>query len=357
MANILTVEGYKVHISNRLSRLTKVIRSNDFSAIFILVDENTRRWCLPVLRNAVPALKDAFILEILSGEAQKTIETCRMLWIELQKRNADRQSLFINLGGGVIGDLGGFTASAYLRGIPFINIPTTLLAQIDASIGGKLGVDFNGVKNAIGFFKNPAAVFVHPGFLKTLPDDELLSGFAEMLKHALISSPAMWKEIKKIRDVSSLRDGITPLLIQKSLLVKKKIVEKDPLELNVRKVLNFGHTIGHAFESGALAERKKLLHGHAVALGMIAESHLSSQLTGLPEKQLHEITSFILHHYRKFYSEISDINWLRWIKYDKKSAQGRLNFTLLKSIGKPVVNCQCVEPEIDASVQFLKSKL
>ncbi|HXH18470.1 MAG TPA: 3-dehydroquinate synthase [Chitinophagales bacterium] len=355
MSRSISVGTYKVHISNHLKELTKVINKNDFSEVFILVDENSRTHCLPQLLKAVSALKDSHVLEISSGESFKTIDTCKYLWSELLKKSADRHSLFINLGGGVIGDLGGFVASTYMRGIPFINIPTTLLSQVDATLGGKLGIDFNGVKNAVGIFTNPEAVFIHPGFLKTLPDDELLSGFAEMIKHGLISSPVIWNEIKK---VNPCRVKNWEPLICKSLLVKKKIVEQDPREKNIRKALNFGHTFGHAFESAALHEGKKLLHGHAVALGIIAESYLSFRLTGLPEKNLNEITHYISFHYRShIHSDISEINWQRWITHDKKSAGGRFNFTLLKSTGKPVINIDCHRQLMEEAVQFLKSQL
>ncbi len=349
------VGNYQVAISSQLRDLTKIFNPEKHSQSFILVDENTKALCLPRLLHAVPALKNSHILEIRSGEKIKTIDTCKKLWQALLKKNADRSSLMINLGGGVIGDMGGFVACTYKRGIPFINIPTTLLSQVDATIGGKLGVDFNDVKNAVGIFKNPQAVFIHPGFLKTLPGDELLSGFAEMIKHSLISSPKMWDEIKK---VNPGRIKNWDSMIYQSLLAKKKIVEKDPFEKNTRKVLNFGHTLGHAFESAALHDGIKLLHGHAVALGMIAESFLSSRICGLSEKHLHEITDFILLHYhRQLHSDISDINWRRWITHDKKNTGDRLNFTLLQSIGKPVINAHCDMRLIAEAVRFLNSKL
>ena len=355
MIDSIKAGDYSILISNRLKELSKVIRASGFSNTFILVDENTLACCLPQVRKAIPSLKHAFILEIQSGESRKTIDTCKKLWSELLNKGADRHSLFINLGGGVIGDMGGFAASTFKRGIPFINIPTSLLSQVDATVGGKLGVDFNDVKNAVGVFNNPQAVFIYPPFLKTLPDDELFSGFAEMIKHSLISSLAMWDEIKKINPLKTKK---WERLIRQSVLVKKKIVEKDPFEKNTRKVLNFGHTIGHAFESAALHDGIRLLHGHAVALGMIAESHLSANALGLPEKQLHEITDFILAHYRQyFHSDISEINWQEWITHDKKSESGRLNFTLLKSIGKPVINIDCDKQYIADAVRFLKSKL
>lgn len=354
-AKPITTGSYSVLISDNLEDLNNVIRRSDFTEVFILVDNNTLDCCLPWLMEAIPSLRGSVVFQIPSGESFKTIDTCSKLWGELLNRGADRNSLLINLGGGVIGDMGGFVATTFKRGMPFINIPTTLLSQVDATIGGKLGVDFNDVKNAVGLFSNPQAVFIHPPFLHTLPDDELLSGFAEMIKHALISSPEQWNEIKK---VNPFKVGDWGSLIERSLLVKKKIVEHDPFEKGARKALNFGHTIGHAFESGALHAGIKLLHGHAVAMGIIVETHLSVKSLGLPQKQLNEICKFILKYYREYFdSGISEINWKEWIKHDKKNADGRLNFTLLKAIGKPAINLNCKERDIEHSVSFLKSKL
>lgn len=346
--------NYKVYISEDLRKLTKAIGQPGFSQVAILVDENTRACCLPLLLRAAPALRDALFLEIPAGESFKTIDTCSRLWEELLSRHVDRNALLINLGGGVIGDMGGFVASTYKRGFAFINIPTTLLAQVDATVGGKLGVDFGSVKNAVGLFVNPTAVLVCPGFLKTLPNEELLSGFAEMIKHSLISSAQHWKHVKKL---NPLKINNWETLIHDSLLVKKKIVVQDPHEKNVRKVLNFGHTLGHAFESAALQKGTPLLHGHAVALGIIAESFLSNKLTGLKSGELEEITDFIMQHYKNYFPDVSKINWQKWIKHDKKNANGKFNFTLLKSIGKPVINVDCEEKLLHQSVDYLKRHL
>lgn len=351
----MQIGNYKVHISDDLRQLASVISRFEFSQAFILVDDNTLECCLPLLMKSVTALKRSVIFQIPDGERNKNIGTCIKLWQELLEKGADREALLINLGGGVIGDMGGFVASTYKRGIPFINVPTTLLSQVDATVGGKLGVDFMNAKNVIGLFNNPQAVFIHPAFLKTLPDDELLSGFAEMIKHALISSADLWDEIKQI---NPFKTKSWAQLIHRSLLVKKKIVESDPYEKGVRRTLNFGHTIGHAFESAALEAGIKLLHGHAVAIGIIVESYLSVKLLRLPEKHLHDITDFILKYYRQYFdSEISDINWKGWIKHDKKNAYGRLNFTLLKSIGKPAINLDCDFQQIVEAAGFLKSRL
>lgn len=354
MMNVLQIDNYKVQLSDNLRKLAKVVDLSAYSGVLVLVDENTRACCLPLLMNAAPALSKALIMEIPSGEVYKNINTCTHIWEGLLERGVDRNALFINLGGGVIGDMGGFIASTYKRGIDFVNIPTTLLSQVDATIGGKLGIDFGDVKNAVGLFTNPKAVLVYPGFLKTLPEEELLSGYAEMIKHALISSPQHWEKISKQNPVKTMNWNS---LIHDSLVVKKKIVEKDPFEKNVRKALNFGHTFGHAFESAALHRGIPFLHGHAVAMGMIAESYLSHQLAGLSADELEEITAFILIHYAKYFPEISEINWKRWIKHDKKNAHGRFNFTLLKSIGKPVINIDCEDKLLKQAVDYLKSHL
>ena len=236
----------------------------------ILLDENTRRHCLPLLET-----KNAELLEIESGEKNKHIQTCTQLWKTLIDLGADRHSLLINLGGGVICDIGGFVASTFKRGIDFIHIPTTLLAQADASVGGKTGVDFANLKNQVGVFSNPKAVFVFPQFLDTLDERQLRSGFAEIIKHALIRDKTLWHTIQSV-DVND-RSGLTDVISQ-SLQIKNDIVTDDPFEKGLRKILNFGHTIGHAVESVSLRQHKKqLLHGEAVAIGMICEAYLSDR--------------------------------------------------------------------------------
>ncbi len=349
------VSNYRVFIEEDLSAFSSFLKKRKFSTVVILVDENTRAYCLPDFLKHNPILKDAVILEIPAGESYKSLDTCRHLWQTLLSENIDRQCLWLNLGGGMVSDIGGFTAAAYKRGISFMNIPTSLLAQVDATIGGKLGVNLDAVKNSIGFFQNPAAVFIYPGFLKTLPQDEFLSGYAEMLKHALIGSEKHWQELSKINPIKHHK---WLSLIQKSLLVKKKIVEADPFEKGMRKILNFGHTFGHAFESAGLQSGIPVLHGHAVAMGMIAEAYLSYAVAGLTKKELTDITRNILKWYRPFISEkVVKSNWQMWITHDKKNASGSYNFTLLKSIGQPVINIHCDKKLLHESVDFLKSSL
>lgn len=355
MSRKIKTDGYSIHLSDDFRSLGAFLRENRFSETVLLADENTRAYCLPLLLKKIPALETALTLEIPAGENFKTIDTCRLLWETMLERSIDRSALFINLGGGVVSDLGGFTAAAYKRGIAFINIPTTLLAQVDATIGGKLGVDFHAAKNVIGFFKNPGAVFIHPAFLETLPEAQLSSGFAEMLKHALISSPAHWEIVKS---VNPLRVRKWEGLIAASLLVKKKIVEKDPYEKNIRKALNFGHTLGHAFESAALHEGRPLLHGHAVALGMMCETYLSHRLAQFPEKVMRGVVDLLLLRYRKYFETSTLENgWRQWLAHDKKNAGGNYNFTLLKSIGKPQINVHCADKDLREAVDFVKKKL
>ncbi|MCC6690576.1 MAG: 3-dehydroquinate synthase, partial [Bacteroidia bacterium] len=265
-----------IHIgSESLKQLSNQLKKTEYkkSIFFILVDQNTIVHCLPYLIAEVKSLKNAEIIEIESGEQNKNIKVCIELWKVLGEYQANRKSVIINLGGGVICDIGGFVASTFKRGIEFINIPTTLLAQVDASVGGKTGIDFNNFKNEIGVFNNPSAVIVNPYFLKTLSKKEYLSGFAEIIKHALIADLAYWEKILK----TELSDevGIAEL-VKQSIAIKRKVVESDPHEKGLRKILNFGHTIGHALESYFLEKNESIvLHGEAVAAGMICEAYLS----------------------------------------------------------------------------------
>lgn len=300
---------------------------NSYSKLAILVDENTKRDCLPTFLNNTKI--EAVIIEISSGESNKNIDSCQLIWNTLSEHHYDRNSLLINLGGGVIGDIGGFAASTFKRGIDFIQIPTTLLAMVDASVGGKLGIDFAYLKNQIGLFKNPKAVLINPVFLNSLPKNQLLSGFAEVVKHALIADKRYWKEIKS----TPLEKMNWESIIHQSVVIKNDIVTKDPLEKGERKKLNFGHTFGHAIESYHLAEGNPILHGEAIALGMITESKISK----LNTDQKEEIILFIKNIFsiRKMPPQKKLIEWM---KNDKKNLKGKINFTLLDCIGSSVIN-------------------
>jgi 3-dehydroquinate synthase len=338
-----------------LSEISKHFQHHDYSDIIIIVDENTRAYCLPVVLKNVPELNGAYVLEIPSGETFKNLETCQLIWRQFLEWHIDRNALLVNLGGGVISDMGGFIAAAYKRSISFINIPTTLLAMVDATTGGKTGIDFDDYKNVIGVFNEAEATFIDSGFLKTLPRHELMSGYAEMVKHALIGNATLWNEILSLNPAET-KDW-NPLL-QKSVKVKQKIVSKDYKEKGLRKVLNFGHTIGHALESYALKKNKKLLHGHAVALGMMAESYLSFKKCGLAVEDFAEINAYLLRHFGKYgKGKIAYKSLKKYLFNDKKNRKDNLQFSLIKAPGKPVYDITCSEQDVKNALHQLRDLL
>lgn len=323
------------------------------SKIYFLVDENTHDYCLPILLGNLETTLPFEIIEIEAGEDLKTIETATQLWEILSEFQADRKSLLINLGGGVITDLGGFIASTYKRGIKFINIPTTLLGMCDASIGGKTGIDHAFLKNIIGTFAEPEQIFAYPPFLKTLPFEELRSGFAEMLKHGLIADEKHWNDLISIEDLTP--EHIFPF-IETSMKIKEKVVLADFKEQNIRKTLNFGHTIGHALESLFLKVEKPIPHGEAVALGMICETHLSF----LENYISAETSATIIEQIRKFYpyisiSEFSGEEILSLMKNDKKNSDGKISFSLINSIGECKFDCSVSEENISYALHYYQN--
>ena len=301
---------------NSLSKLD----ISTYSKVAILVDENTKRDCL----HKLPKIENALIIEIKSGEEHKKISTCNFIWEQLTINNFDRNSLLINLGGGVIGDMGGFCAATYKRGLDFIHIPTTLLAMVDASVGGKLGIDFKGLKNQIGLFNNPKSVLISSEFLETLVENELKSGFAEVVKHALISDSSLWVKLKNL----PFTDLDWEDIIDTSVQIKNKIVLADPFEKGERKKLNFGHTFGHAIESYYLEKGTPISHGEAVFMGMILETEISD----LSETKKNEIKNYILSNFALPYTPKKS-NLHKFLINDKKNQDGRINFTLLSEIG------------------------
>jgi len=323
-------DNYSVWIGeNSLSKLDV----SGYSKIGILVDENTKEFCLPLLSD----LKKSVIIEIISGEENKNIDTCNLIWKELTKNCFDRDSLLINLGGGVIGDMGGFCASTYKRGIDFIQIPTSLLAMVDASVGGKLGVDFNGLKNQVGLFSNPKSVIINPKFLETLAENELRSGFAEVVKHALIIDKNLWEHLKN----NPFQDLDWEEIIETSVQIKNKIVISDPKEKGERKKLNFGHTFGHAIESYYLQKGTPILHGEAIFMGIILESELSS----LSVSEKNDIKNYILSNFGLPYTPPkSDL--LNFLRNDKKNKEEKINFSLLNIIGDCTINNLFLEDEL-----------
>lgn len=328
MKNI-QLSDYEIVFDDSLESLSSFLSANNYSSFFVLVDENTKEHCLPHIRNVIT---DFNTIEIKSGEANKNISSCESIWQQLIEHNADRKTLFINLGGGVIGDMGGFAASCYKRGIDFINIPTTLLSQVDSSIGGKLGIDFKYGKNLIGLFRNPKAVFISPVFFKTLPQRQFVNGWAEIFKHALIQDQHQWQQYKEIDILHADMNEI----VFHSLEIKKAVVETDPFEKGLRKILNFGHTIGHAIEAYSLEnEKDSLLHGEAIAIGMICEAYLSVKISALTESELEEIKSVLLKHFPKHdISSFDTDKLLSIMSIDKKNEGATIMAALLSEIGK-----------------------
>ena len=331
--------GYSVFLSEDIAiDINQFLNDRPaYSKLFILVDENSFQHCYPQLVESIPRFEQAELIEIESGEENKNIDICIQIWSALSEYGADRKALFINLGGGVIGDMGGFVASTFKRGIDFINIPTTLLSQVDASIGGKVGIDMNHLKNEIGVFKNPSAVFISSKFLSTLDRRQLLSGFAEIIKHALIADHSYWNTILAV----DLFNDNLEVLIETSINIKNKTVTADPYEKNVRKILNFGHTIGHAIETFFLEQypENALLHGEAIAIGMICEAYLSEKFTKLSKAELKQITAFIIKTYSLTdLTKLDQDRVVELMRHDKKNESNKITFSLLSAIGSCEIN-------------------
>ena len=324
------LEGYET--------LAELIIPSRYSKIFILVDENTSQYCLPHLLNNLVTEIEIEIIELEVGEIHKNIETCTEVWGALSELGGDRKSVLINLGGGVISDLGGFVACTFKRGIDFINIPTTLLSMVDASIGGKNGVDLGNLKNQIGIIREPKAVIVDTQFLNTLPQNEMRSGLAEMLKHGLIFDKKYWDKFKDLKD---LHTEDLNQLIHQSIQIKNTIVCEDLTENGIRKSLNFGHTLGHAIESYFLENDAKttLLHGEAIAVGMILESYISREKNLLTNEEYQEIKYIINDVFEKIEFTPFDIEKIiELLIFDKKNEFGKVQFALLDGIGKIKIN-------------------
>lgn len=331
-------------------QLSRYLDANKQAKVLVLVDENTQHYCLPILQKMLNS--NLISIQIPSGEINKNLDTCRRLWQDLINLKVDRSSILINLGGGVITDLGGFVAATFKRGIRFINIPTSLLGMVDASIGGKTGVDFQQLKNQIGIFAKPEMTLIYASFLNTLAPREIRSGLAEVIKYALIDDASIWNFIQTMDPTSS---DVDPSIIQKSVHIKERIVTQDPTEKGIRKTLNFGHTLGHAIETHYLSKDRnsRLLHGEAVATGMLLAAHLSYQTQNFPFKKMIEIASVINSLYPKINISEHDIApILNLLKHDKKSSNGQANFVLLQAIGKPVLDCQVNEEQIKQAFEF-----
>ena len=323
--------------NKRFSQLRQLLSKQNYSKILVLLDENTYQHCFPILEAALGEQFHLELIHIPSGENYKTLATCQVIWQKILDYETNRQAVLLNLGGGVIGDMGGFCAATYKRGIDFIQIPTTLLAQVDASVGGKLGIDFKHLKNMIGTFQEPKAVCIHTAFLKTLSYEELRSGWAEIIKHALVADADYWQNLQ-VKHLTEVKNW--DAIVQRSIAIKSQIVRKDPKEKDIRKVLNFGHTIGHAIESSSLARSNPLKHGEAVALGMLMESYLAKQKGDLPNAELIKIQDYILQLYPYYsISTVEQEHLLSLVKQDKKNESNGINFTLLDKIGIGKINC------------------
>jgi 3-dehydroquinate synthase len=336
-------------------------RSSFTDSIFILTDKKIRSCCMELLTSAVPSLKTAEILEVPDGEKYKSLKTAEHLWNLLMGKGASRHSLLINLGGGVITDLGGFVASTFKRGISFIHIPTTLLGMVDAAIGGKNAINLGDIKNQIGTFQNPDAVFISTGFLESLDSYAILNGLGEIIKTALVADQRLWHDMRTIRFEDFLKkrsyDEIREAIVSKTVEIKCRIVEQDFREENLREILNFGHTIGHAFESLSLQKNgKPLAHGHAIALGMICESYLSVIKTELELEQRDAIIHMIFPNYEYYPLHNDDLDFMmKFVVHDKKRRGSGTRFSLLKSIGNAIPGVLCEPDEVIKSIDFYRT--
>lgn len=339
--------GSSLTYTQTLKNIVTYLQAETYSSVFFLVDENTKRDCFSLIENDIAF--QYHVIEISAGEEFKNLQSAQNIWEQLTKLGADRNSLLVNFGGGVITDLGGFVAATFKRGMKFINVPTSLLAMVDAAIGGKTGIDFMNLKNQIGLFQEPVNVIIAPHFLKTLPQIELRSGIAEVIKYGLIQKNDILQKINIDLDEN---------IINQCAEIKEEIVQKDPTEKGIRKILNFGHTLGHAIETYFLTKKKELqlLHGESIAIGMILALSLSHQTQDFSIKKANATAKTIasLFPYTEFKNDdITQIFHL--LKHDKKNNKGQVNFILLKDIGIPVFDCQVVEKQILESFAFYKS--
>lgn len=344
--------GYNVVFDDTLTELGEFIQKANYSKVLMLTDRNTCQHCLPVLQAAIPGFDGYDVIEVDPGEENKNIDFCIGIWRMMLDFGADRQSLLINLGGGVVTDMGGFVASTFKRGIDFVQVPTTLLSQVDASVGGKTGIDMGNVKNIIGTFAQPKAVFIATKFLQTLDRRQLVSGFAEVIKHGLIADRTFYDTIKAM-DVSDL----TLEHIKHSVAIKNDVVTQDPLEKGLRKILNFGHTIGHAIEGYALAnDSRPLLHGEAIAVGMICEAYLAYRINGLSKIALDDIIYTFRTHFPDYgYDSSIYEELLTLMKNDKKNAGSQIGFALLNDIGRCSIDLFVGEDLIRESLDFYRT--
>jgi len=325
-----------------------VLLDKTYPQIAILTDSNTYRHCYPQLKDSLPAHE---VFQVPAGEEHKNLDTCQLIWQRLTELNFDRHSLLLIVGGGVLGDMGGFCAATYKRGIDFMIMPTTLLAQVDASVGGKVGIDFLHFKNHIGVFCEPKSTIINTSFLKTLPERELRSGFAEVIKHCLISDSLMWQSVR----AKSLGQLDWEPLVRHSVQFKKSITDQDPKEKGLRKILNFGHTIGHALESYFLAEGNRIFHGEAIAMGMVMEAFIACEKKLISPQELEEITAYLIQIFEKQEMPWGDSALIQLTKQDKKNKGNEILMALPTGIGRAKWDIIVSEDELEKSFDYYRS--
>jgi len=357
MESILST-GYFVHFNtNAYVQLNQYLSNDQISTIFVLVDENTHKLCYPKFQHKISTGKEIKVIEIKAGEIHKNITTCGTVWKKLTDLGADRKSVLINLGGGMLTDLGGFAAATFKRGIKFINIPTSLLSMVDASVGSKTGIDLDHLKNLIGLFSNPEMVLIDTDYLTTLPEREMRSGVAEVIKYGLTFSPALLKDIKNDnwKNISNLND-----IIFQSVEIKNNVVLQDPKEENLRKVLNYGHTIGHAIESYYLEQNslENLTHGEAIAIGMVIEGYLSYKLLDFPITELDSLKAYVHKTYgRTIISPEYYENIIQLMKHDKKNKKGTIYYILLNDIADFIIDSKAPTTLVVEGLDYYNTKL
>jgi 3-dehydroquinate synthase len=348
----LQSDNYQVEVGSILNSSLDKILNNEFlnDKKIIIVDENTKEFCLEYIITSFLQLADAEIIELPAGEENKQLEICYQVWETLTEYKIDRNALIINLGGGVITDTGGFIASIYKRGIQFVNIPTTLLSMVDASVGGKTGVDLGVYKNQLGLFSFPFRIYVDPIFLKTLDKEQIHNGISEMLKHGLIKSKDHWNVLSNLLENKIEVDSE---IIYESINIKNEVVIADPFEKGERKKLNFGHTVGHAIESYFLQLEKPILHGAAIVAGMMIESYISTKSELLSVNQLNDIVFLMKKNYKKIeFSSDAIPQLIEYMNQDKKNKAGKINMVLLNEIGKATFNLVVEEQIIKESLNW-----
>ena len=343
----------RIIISRHLkTELAKAIAECEHDRIFVLVDETTNKLCWSLVKDYL-CLKDAQTIIIGATDRRKNLDTLVHVWESLQQGKATRHSLLINLGGGMVTDLGGFAASTYKRGINFINIPTTLLAMVDASVGGKTGFNFGGLKNEIGVFNDAEFVLLDTNWLQTLDEENIRSGYAEMLKHGLIADDTMWAELINF-NIAQPNLHQLAFMLDKSVRIKERIVAEDPHEKGIRKALNLGHTFGHAFESWAM-KRQPILHGYAVAFGLIAELYLATTQTDFPTERMRQTVNFIRAYYGSLPITCNDYpELIELMHHDKKNRGNEINVTLLGGIGDIRIDQTITEEDIKEALDFFR---